>query len=49
MDAYSDINIADDLYNPAANGYTQVDPNHEYDYHDFVWCYFDESGVAKGK
>ena len=19
----------------------------KYDYHDFVWCYFDESGVAK--
>ena len=47
MDAYSDINIAEELYNPTVNAYTQVDPNHEYDYHDFVWCYFDESGVAK--
>ena len=47
MDAYSDIDIAEALYNPQVNAYTQVDANHEYDYHDFVWCYFDESGVAK--
>ena len=47
MDAYSDIDIADGLYDPTNNYYVQVDENHEYDYHDFVWCYFDESGVAK--
>ena len=48
MDAYSDIEISENLnYNSASNYYVHPNDNYEYNYHDFVYCYFDENGVAK--
>ena len=47
MDAYSDIEVPDRLYNSASNYYVHPNDNYEYDYHDFVYCYFDDSGIAK--
>ena len=47
MDAYSDIDIAEKLNDYYTNNSVLLDSKYEYGYHDYVWCHFDESGVAK--